>query len=239
MKRITIIGGGASGTLLAANLLKNATDSPIEINMVEKRSVLGRGVAYSTADDVHLLNVPASRMGAYADETGNFLVWLNQRGYSYGPDSFVPRRLFGEYLLDMLDHASATKSNTVTFNVFEDDVVDIEVLDKKARMTLHSGEFIYSEKVVLAFGNFLPPHPSVKDRSFTSHPKYFRSPWQSNVFTSIGPNDRFDHRHGPIDGRCRTQAKCSRTHWQGPGNLNTRTAARDPQTRTDIPFLRQ
>lgn len=190
MKRITIIGGGASGTLLAANLLKNATDSPIEINMVEKRSVLGRGVAYSTADDVHLLNVPASRMGAYADETGNFLVWLNQRGYSYGPDSFVPRRLFGEYLLDMLDHASATKSNTVTFNVFEDDVVDIEVLDKKARMTLHSGEFIYSEKVVLAFGNFLPPHPSVKDRSFTSHPKYFRSPWQSNVFTSIGPNDR-------------------------------------------------
>lgn len=31
MKRITIIGGGASGTLLAVNLIKNASDDPIKV----------------------------------------------------------------------------------------------------------------------------------------------------------------------------------------------------------------
>ena len=190
MKRITIIGGGASGTLLAAHLLRFAGDDAIEINMVEKRSVIGRGVAYSTQDDVHLLNVPASRMGAFTDDVGHFLDWLRDQGYSYGPDSFVPRRCFGEYLLHVLQTALENKPDSVKFNVFEDDAVDLELDARKTQVTLRSGEFIYSEKVVLAFGNFLPPHPSVKDRSFTSHPKYFRSPWQENVFSSIGPNDR-------------------------------------------------
>lgn len=37
MKRITIIGGGASGTLLAINLLDGAGDDRLEINLVEKR----------------------------------------------------------------------------------------------------------------------------------------------------------------------------------------------------------
>ena len=38
MKRITIIGGGASGTLLAVNLLKKAGNERLEVNLVEKRT---------------------------------------------------------------------------------------------------------------------------------------------------------------------------------------------------------
>lgn len=49
MKRITIIGGGASGTLLTVNLLKNAGGQSLEINFVEKKSRLGLGVAYGTS----------------------------------------------------------------------------------------------------------------------------------------------------------------------------------------------
>ncbi len=37
MKKITIIGSGATGTLLAVNLIKHAADQPCEINLVEKR----------------------------------------------------------------------------------------------------------------------------------------------------------------------------------------------------------
>ena len=48
MKRITVIGGGASGTLLAVNLLKNAGDGKIELNPVERRPKIGRGVAFGT-----------------------------------------------------------------------------------------------------------------------------------------------------------------------------------------------
>lgn len=189
MKRITIIGGGASGTLLAANLLRRAKDERLEINMVEKRAAIGRGVAYSTPDDFHLLNVPAGRMGAFPDDVGHFLAWTESEGYEYGANDFVPRRLFGEYLRHVVDDADSRTSEICRLNVFEDDAVDITVEDGKAHVTLASGELLYSEYVVLAFGNFLPPHPTVRDLSFTSHLKYFQSPWADNVFPSIGSDE--------------------------------------------------
>ncbi len=46
MKKITIIGSGATGTLLAVNLIKHAGSAPLEINLIEKRERFGRGVAY-------------------------------------------------------------------------------------------------------------------------------------------------------------------------------------------------
>ncbi len=53
MKKFTIIGGGASGTLLAVNLIKNAAGQPFEINLIEARERFGRGVAYSATADFH------------------------------------------------------------------------------------------------------------------------------------------------------------------------------------------
>jgi uncharacterized NAD(P)/FAD-binding protein YdhS len=189
MKRITIIGGGASGTLLAANLLRASGDRLLEINMVEKNAAIGRGVAYSTPDDIHLLNVPAAKMSAFPDAPDHFLGWLEREGYQYGPTAFVPRKLFGEYLNSVIHEAQETKHERVRLNVFEDDAVDIHIEDAKAQVTLASGEYLYSESVVLAFGNFLPPQPTVRDLSFTSHPKYFRSPWHEGVFDSIAASD--------------------------------------------------
>ncbi len=189
MIRITIIGGGASGSLLAANLLRTSGDRPLEINLVEKRSMIGRGVAYSTPDEVHLLNVPAAKMGAFPDDVESFHKWLQPNGYSYEPHSFVPRKIFGEYLRQVVQTSAEAKSGRVKFNVFEDDAVDIIREDNKAHVILSSGDTLYSEKVVLAFGNFLPPDPTVSDLTFTGHPKYFRSPWTNGVYESIGNED--------------------------------------------------
>jgi uncharacterized NAD(P)/FAD-binding protein YdhS len=47
-ERIAILGGGASGTLLAAELLRRA-ERPLEVALVEPRSALGRGPAYTTS----------------------------------------------------------------------------------------------------------------------------------------------------------------------------------------------
>src|SRR5687768_6317897 len=102
MKRITIIGGGASGTLLALHLLKCKSALRLEVNLVEKRPHVGMGVAFSTREDAHLLNVPAAKMGAYADDVEHFHRWLNENEMDYSPATFVPRRIFGEYLHEQL-----------------------------------------------------------------------------------------------------------------------------------------
>lgn len=188
-KRITIIGGGASGTLLAANLLRTSGDQLLEINLVEKRGDIGRGVAYSTPDTVHLLNVPAAKMGAFPDDVGHFHTWLQENGHEYESHSFVPRSIFGEYLNETIDKASASSRDNVKLNIFEDDAVDIVRENGKAQVILASGDTLYSEKVVLAFGNFLPPDPTVGDLAFTDSPKYFRSPWAEGVYESIDNED--------------------------------------------------
>jgi len=103
MKKITIIGGGASGTLLAINLMRHASNKPLEINLVEKKERLGRGVAYSTVRDFHLLNVPAARMGAFPDDIEHFHCWLTEKNYGFAPSDFVPRKIYGEYLSELFE----------------------------------------------------------------------------------------------------------------------------------------
>lgn len=185
MKRVTIIGGGASGTLLALNLLRYDGEKRLEVNLVEKRSTIGRGVAFSTEQDVHLLNVPAAKMGAFADDVEHFHKWLESNSLAHEPSAFVPRRIFGEYLRECLETANQSKAANVTLNIFDDEAVDISFEDSKAHVHLKSGDVLYSEKVALAFGNFLPPHPYVDDQSFTRSANYFQDPWNPEVFKTI------------------------------------------------------
>ena len=189
MKRITIIGGGASGTLLAVNLLMAKVERPIAINLLEKSERVGLGVAYSTDKDTHLLNVPASKMGAFTDDVEHFHRWLAANGYDYAPTDFVPRKVFGMYLRAVLNQAASTSPPTTALCPIDDQATDIEVNQGLAQVQLRSGETIASERVVLAFGNFLPPHPTVEDEAFTSAPKYFQNPWQPRAYESIERED--------------------------------------------------
>lgn len=190
MKRITIIGGGASGTLLAINLLKIKYDGRLEINLVEKRARLGGGVAFSTEHEVHLLNVPAAKMGAYADNIEHFYDWLKENGHQYQHADFVPRRLFGEYLRECLRSAYDAREPDTHLNVYDDEAIDIAFDDAKAQVILNSGDILYAEKVVLAFGNFLPPQPSVDDLEFTRSRNYHRDPWSPSALNSIDRDSR-------------------------------------------------
>jgi len=189
MKRITIIGGGASGTLLAVNLLKNAGDDALEVDLVERKTRVGRGVAFGTMQPSHLLNVPAGRMGAFPDEVDHFHTWLTDRGHTFDSHDFVPRRLFGEYLRDVFDKETTALKPNVRLNLVDDEAVDMSVNGESAEVMLRSGEILPSHKVVLAFGNFNPPHPSVADLTFIDSPSYFQDPWGSDLYESIAPDD--------------------------------------------------
>lgn len=189
MKRITIIGGGASGTLLAVNLLKNADVAEFELNLVERRSKIGRGVAFGTTRDSHLLNVPAGRMGAFPDDIEHFHKWLSENGRSFDSHDFVPRVKYGEYLRDVFTRATTEVPANVRLNLIDDEAVDMAVNGDSAEIMLGSGEILPSTHVILAFGNFKPPHPSVGDMSFISSDKYFQDPWSSALYDSLDPED--------------------------------------------------
>lgn len=184
MKSITIIGGGASGTLLAINLLRAEHSEPFTVNLVERREKIGVGVAFSTDKDSHLLNVPAGKMGAFPDEIDHFHRWLGWNGYHYSADDFVPRKLFGQYLRSLLQAASESTDNTTRLRLINDEAVDVRV-NGQPSVLLQSGEALDTDSIVLAFGNFLPPQPNVRDQSFTSSPKYFRSPWANDLYGTI------------------------------------------------------
>lgn len=96
---VLIVGGGASGVLAAAHILR--TDDRACVTLVEPRNRIGLGLAYSTSNKNHLLNVRAANMSAFADDPGHFLGWLARNGHQNGPDCFVSRQVYGEYLADL------------------------------------------------------------------------------------------------------------------------------------------
>ena len=101
---IIIVGGGASGVVLAAHLLKSP-NSDLRVTLIEKRPHFGQGMAYSTLLSAHVLNVNASGMSAYADDPGNFARWVLERGLAK-PDQgpfYAPRSLYARYLKELLD----------------------------------------------------------------------------------------------------------------------------------------
>lgn len=189
MKKITIIGGGATGTLLAINLIKHSGDKPLEINLVDKKERVGRGVAYSAAEDFHLLNVPANKMGAFPDDLEHFYRWLTEKKYDFFSNDFVPRKLYGEYLRELFCASFKNKNPNVAVNLLDDEAVDILIDDARAQVILKSGEVVYSDKVVLAFGNFAPPHPKTADQAFTQSAKYFQNPWDNALFERVKLTD--------------------------------------------------
>ena len=57
-RHIVIVGGGFSGVALAAQVLRRA-DAALRVTLIEAGDRIGRGLAYGTAVDTHLLNAAA------------------------------------------------------------------------------------------------------------------------------------------------------------------------------------
>lgn len=183
---ITIIGAGASGTLLAVQLARQARQ-PLTAYLVEQHAVMGRGVAYGTTTPAHRLNVPANKMGAYPDQPGHFHEWLLQNGHDFAPDTFVPRQLYAVYLQAQLQAAIA--SGSIEIEQVHDEAIDIEI-GEQAEVTLASGRILASDAAVLAFGNFLPPQPGFLAPQAAAAPKYFNNPWLPELAARVGAQDR-------------------------------------------------
>ncbi len=99
---VAIIGGGASGVLMAAHLLRDP-QSQGRVTIIEGRNMLGCGIAYSTSDPDHLLNTRASSMSAFPDQPDHFRDWLAGQGIAqpHQGDDFVSRSTYDAYMASL------------------------------------------------------------------------------------------------------------------------------------------
>jgi uncharacterized NAD(P)/FAD-binding protein YdhS len=159
LTRIVIVGGGASGVLLASHLLRDSR-AGLVVKIVEQREELGAGVAYSTKDPDHLLNVRAANMSAFADEPEHFFLWLRKRVPWTGTavpeaSSFAPRRLYREYLSSLL----APHFLEGRLRVIQAEAVAISEGSHAVTVHFRNGSSCVGERVILATGNEGPKLP--------------------------------------------------------------------------------
>jgi uncharacterized NAD(P)/FAD-binding protein YdhS len=191
-KRIIIVGGGLSGTLLALQLAGNKN---AEIILLEKNpQMLGRGVAYNYDFTHQPLNVPASGMSLYADEPDHFVHWIQQNAFRYNhlldsvsPDAFVPRKIFGDYIVEHLQKAHHEQA--ASFQIRIDEVLSIKRSGAKLEATLESGIQLEADHLVLALGNFPPGDLFPDNTEVINAQGYFPNPWTDRVYSHLSGNE--------------------------------------------------
>ena len=128
-------------------------------------------------------------MSAFPDDTEHFYRWLKENDYKYQPSDFVPRRLYGKYLREVISKSILYNNSNAKINIIDDEAVDVLDDEIGAQVILKSGEILFSDQAILAFGNFPPPQPPLSDLSFADSKKYFQNSWDSAIYDKISSND--------------------------------------------------
>ncbi|MET4684023.1 FAD/NAD(P)-binding protein [Brevundimonas faecalis] len=172
---VVIVGGGFSGAMLAARLAERGQIS----TLIERGDAFGPGVAYSTSNDAHRLNVRAGRMSAVADRPADFTDWLA----THHPDQadandFAPRRLYGLYVRYRLNKTEAAHPGLIRR------VTGAVIAVEGRSAILSTGERIEGRAVVLATGN-----PAPRTTSTGEDGRIIANPWTPDALTPIRPDD--------------------------------------------------
>jgi uncharacterized NAD(P)/FAD-binding protein YdhS len=174
-----VVGAGASGTLVAAQLLRRAEPGS-RVVLVERSGAFGPGVAYSSTSDAHRLNVAAAQMAPLPKDPQAFFRWSRDRLDAAAPEDFLPRRLFGEYLVDLLEGCERAAAGVVALERCADEVVALPRSPDdgaRRRLVLRSARSIDADQVVLALGNSSPAAPTGLPREIVESPHFLPDPW--------------------------------------------------------------
>jgi uncharacterized NAD(P)/FAD-binding protein YdhS len=185
-RTIAIVGGGFSGSLLAFHLL-NRCGPRDRVLLIERNRHFGLGLAYSTGNPSHLLNVRAGNMSAFSDRPSHFVEWLRDLSGEElatlpeppGPTGFVPRGLFGRYVQQLLGDRIWRDARSRQLDLVSDEVVALRRQEAGSQIELAMGRKIAVDAAVLAIGNF-PPSAST--------PGYFGDPWDPSALAGMAPD---------------------------------------------------
>jgi uncharacterized NAD(P)/FAD-binding protein YdhS len=156
-KEVIIIGGGASGTLLAVQLLRDPS-AHVRVSLVEKGQQPGLGLAYSTSNPSHLLNVRAANMSAFADDPDHFVRWLatdRAAGELHCADRFcfAPRKIYGRYIGSLLEPFLPREGRTSRLRIVRRECTGVTETVAGVEAVFDDGTRLTADIAVLATGN--------------------------------------------------------------------------------------
>lgn len=164
---VAVVGGGFSGVMTAVQLAGRGIAS----RLFDGAGRMGQGVAYSTCQGAHLLNVPAAKMSAWTDQPGDFAEWLGSDG-----TTFAERRQFGAYLQEILRRTNRVEP-------IEGTVTAAERTGDGWNVGLEDGRAFLASAVVLANGNQAPPTMHMAEQL----PKelFVNNPWGAEANAAV------------------------------------------------------
>jgi uncharacterized NAD(P)/FAD-binding protein YdhS len=180
MERIAIIGGGAAGAAVVGEFLRRSDSGELSLTWFTGRaSAPGRGAAYSTECDQHLLNVRAANMGLFADDVGGFARYVQTLDPTSKASEFLPRSLFGDYVEQTIGRLRMLHAAGCPLEVLAVEAAQLRSGDGNAgyRVKTDDGHEIGFDGVVLALG--APPAlplPYVQGSAIASG-RYLLDPW--------------------------------------------------------------
>lgn len=161
---VAILGGGLSGAATAFHLARTIAPGTAEITVVEPRETLGGGLAYSSDEPAHRINVPASKMTVVSDEPDHFMNWLAAERVFMSPgsltlhgDVFPERQIFGRYVAAQIAPLLAHE----TIHHRRTSAIALHRSGGRWRIGLADGTSLDANLVVLAMSHPAPGLPRV------------------------------------------------------------------------------
>jgi uncharacterized NAD(P)/FAD-binding protein YdhS len=177
-RRIAIIGGGAASASLLGELLDRPLSPPLQVDWYTGGKPPGRGVAYATSSARHLLNVRAASMGLYSGQPGGFLEFAQARGQDVGGKDFLPRCLYGDYLVEEIDQAvTRGKAHGHEVTPIPADAEAV-VPDTGGVTIMQGGQARRMDAAVLAIGALPPQALDGVEAAALESGRYVLDPWQ-------------------------------------------------------------
>jgi uncharacterized NAD(P)/FAD-binding protein YdhS len=189
---VVIVGGGFSGAAVAYHLA--CRGAPIAITVIEPRPVLGAGLAYSTVDPAHRINVPATMMSLDPSDPDHLARWIDETGVlEEDPEARLPdgrtfprRAVIGRYVGAQL--APFLASGRIEH--LRDRAAGLYRVPRGHGLTLASGRRIEADLLVLA-ASHPPPHPLPILAGFAKDDRrIITDPWADNALAAIRPEAR-------------------------------------------------
>ena len=133
-------------------------------------------------------------MSLFPDRPMNFVEWLESNHFKYNhliekvsPQDFIPRKIFGDYVLENLEKVEHEATGRLQIRI--DEAISIQDFGTRKTVVLASGNTLHADHVILALGNFPPADLFLQGNPVQNDPRYYACPWSDKVYSNIAGDE--------------------------------------------------